>query len=134
MLITRPSIFVIEVPSQLMVTLMTAPAACSALTRPDGGAIGFGYDLNGNLTSLLAPASQQTFGSSTYFDADHLLGYSSINQLTNYHVDDADIAGDQNYAPLGFDYFLDRQAKQTNRVGDSVSYARDASGRLYQVS
>ena len=105
-----------------------------ALTRPDGGAIGFGYDLNGNLTSLLAPASQQTFGSSTYFHADHLLGYSSINQLTSYHVDDADIAGDQNYAPLGFDYFLDRQAKQTNRVGDSVSYARDASGRLYQVS
>ena len=85
-------------------------------TLPDGREIRYGYDANGNLTSLMPPGQPA-----------HTFSYTPINLLAQYTPPDVGIGN----TSTQYAYNADKQLTQVTRPdGQMLSYEYDNAGRL----
>jgi RHS repeat-associated protein len=102
-------------------------------TLPGGRPVAFQYDPNGNMVELDPPLITQTYGSGTTYQAQHVLGYSLLNQLGTYEVYDA-AAPSTSLTHTSYDYTLDRLLGAVHRPeGDTVGFD-STNGRLNDVT
>ena len=89
-------------------------------TRPDGEEIVFGYDPNGNQTSVTPPDQPS-----------HLLGFTPVDLLASYTPP----ALPTGSTPTSWSYNLDRQVDVITRPGGgTTTYGYDSAGRLHTTS
>jgi RHS repeat-associated protein len=99
-------------------------------TLPGARPVGFAFDANGNQTEVDPPPATPSYGSTQALRAQHVFGFTSIDQLATYQVHDAAAAANVFLETTSYAYTPDRLLKTLVRPeGDVVSYAT-ALGRV----
>jgi RHS repeat-associated protein len=89
-------------------------------TRPDGEEIAFGYDPNGNQTSITPPGQPS-----------HVLGFTPVDLLASYTPPLLPTGS----TPMSWSYNLDRQVDFITRPGrGTIAYGYDNAGRLHTTT
>jgi RHS repeat-associated protein len=92
--------------------------------------VGFAYDANGNQVEVDPPPATSALGSGQALQAQHLFGFTSIDQLATYQVHDQAGAANTFLETTSYGYTPDRLLKALLRPeGDQLSYT-NTRGRL----